>query len=247
MKRSRTKTMGVTKKRRTKKPRSLMKRVDKKIAKAVGKISEFKLKSVTYAALAIFPLASAADTNLPVANITMLTQNWPSQGSEQGQRLGNSMKKCTTYFTIEVRLFLKTTAFGNFAHIGYRIIIFTSHENLDATVPITTFFQFNRNATTVTSMINPTNKARIIVLYDKVFNTGVNPNLTATIANGAIHTRKIIRYSRKFKEALFSFNSDVTPHKPTQNTYIAVFHDATETSTLAAGDCHFVTRYYWLD
>lgn len=226
-----------------------MKRVDKKIAKMINKSVEYKLKSVFAATLDILPIVPAASQNLPVLNYITLSHSWPSQGSGQETRIGNTMKKVTTYFTMEFRLYLNNgaTAASQIAQTAYRIIIFTTHETLDTGSAIPQFFQFNTNGTGITPMINPTNKAKIVVLYDKVHNTPVNPNLGIAYATTGINQRRIMRYSRKFKDITFAVNSDTSPQKPTAYTYLAVFSDGIYSTSVKVGDLHWTTRYYWVD
>lgn len=248
------KSMGINKKSRSKKkPRSLMKRVDNKIQKAIGKTVEWKLKPVANATLYITPIPAVANLELPVANYKKISVLWPVVGTTLGatsvNRIGNVMKKCTTYFTIQIRAFSSKTAAASdqIPSLTYRVIIFTSAEEINTANPIANFFQFFKDTAGTTTMINPTNKLKITVLHDKVYETPFNYNLGTTTPSGGIGIRqnKIIRYSRKFKEVLFDGSQDDTPKRPYRNTYLAVFSDNISTGTV--GDVHIITRYYWLD
>jgi len=247
--------MGINKKSRSrKKPRSLMKRVDNKIQKAIGKTVEWKLKAVVLTKFTITPIANAANRDLPVANYKKLTALWPTvstTGAASLTRIGNHMKKVTTYFTLQIRIFSSksSAASDQIPSVTYRLIIFTTPEEVNVASPITQFFQFDKDAPGITQIINPTNKLKITVLHDKVYETPFNYNLGATtpqaVDGNGIRQNKIFRYSRKFKEVLFDGPTDDTPKRPYRNTFVACFTDGMVSGNI--GDIHFVTRYYWLD
>jgi len=252
MKRPRSgKTSGVSKKRKSGK-KSLMKRVDTKIQKAIGKVTEYKIKAATRGEFSITTVSLGASAALAAANFFQLTSDWPATGGTAGlhnTRIGNSLKKCTTYFTLEIRLYLNvgTAASSNFNSVQIRVIIFTAAEVISPTDPIANFFQFNTNQSGVSPYINPTNKGKITVLYDKIITTPLNPAPNAAYAINWPRAHKYIRFSRKFKEVLFDTSGDVTPKRPYRNTFCAAFAHGPPAAGTAVGTLNNVIRYYWLD
>jgi len=249
MKRTRrTSTLGSKKARTSKKPASLMKRVDKKIQKAINKTVEYKLKAFTIGSKALFNIVTAASTALPARNWWILTNNWPLTGAGANLRIGNSLKKCTTYFTIMINPWLNNgTAAGDIIFsVAVRVILFTSAEFIGLTDAIPNFFQFNTEDAGCTTMINPTNKGKVTVLYDKVHQTPLVPQNDAINVNHQFRKRIMIRFSRKFKEVIFDSATDQTPKRPYRQTYIAMFasHEGLEGQYGVMENC---VRTYWLD
>jgi len=251
MKRSRANpATGSKKRRRSTKPKSLMAKVDKKISKALKKQSEFKIHTTTIGAKALYPIVtSAVNGDLPARNYWLLTPSstgWPSQGAAGNQREGNQLKNCTTYFTINIRPWINNgvTTGSQITSMTIRVVIFAMAEFIDATQPLTKFFQLYTS--TVNTMINPTNKGRVTVLYDKIHSTQIIPQYNATAYTHCFRKNIYIRFSRKFKDVIFDSAGDTTPKRPYRNTYIAFFN-TDEHTTGQYGTMESVTRMYWVD
>ena len=229
-----------------------MKRVETKIQKAIGRTVEYKIRTSSRGAFTLVVMPTAANPSLPVSAYFTLTNDWPPTGGTAGAyntRIGNSLKKCTTYFALEFRIYLNvgTAVANNLLSVTYRVIIFTTAEIISLTDPITNFFQFNTNTAGVPPMINPTNKGKVTVLYDKVHKTPLHPNPSSAYAVNWPRGHFYIRYSRKFKEVLFDSLGDTTPKRPYRNTYCAAFAVGPPTEGLQVGTVNNVIRYYWLD
>jgi len=253
MKRSRVVTSGKSKKRKMTKRTGLMGKINKKIQKAITKVTEVKLRP-HYSSLTINSFTGASNKTLPASQILKLTGQdfWPPIGTTTGAtqitRIGNSLKKVITYFQHHFELYANkgTGTTNNLNQVRLRVIVFTVPYEFSGNADILEFFQYNTN--TFDPIWNPTNKAKVTVIHDYIIDRGQNNNM----GFGQITTSQTIKTidrktTRRFKEVLFDSATDVTPKRPYRDTFIACFGANTDNGTSTVAKLHNISRCYWTD
>lgn len=252
MKRARSNVGGKSKKRKMNKGRGLMGKINKKIQKAITKNTEIKLRS-TSSVFTINSFTGTSNRTLPNSQWILVTATgfWPpvsNPGAYQYTRVGNSLKKCITYFKHHFRLYsnAQTTTAGNLNEVRIRVIIFAMAEFVNSTADIPDFFQFN--TAQVDPLLNPTNKARITVLSDYIIDRGPNPNM-AFGQSTAYKVQKTVdrKTTRRFKEVLFDSENDTIPKRPYRHTYMTAFGSNNQNGTVSVADVVNISRCYWVD